>query len=111
MLARVRVCRTAWERIRGLIGYAPLPPGLGLVVPRCGAIHTAFVAGPIDAIFLRHGRIVGVAEDLRPWRAAGRWGAEVTVEVAPGSIRRWGLRVGDSVAVRPEGSGAVGDTP
>src|SRR5438105_11840349 len=70
LLARLRYCRSPWERLRGVIGYGPLPPGLGMALPQCGAIHTAFVRGPIDVLFLRGERVVGIAAGLAPWRVA-----------------------------------------
>jgi len=100
VLARVRYCRSAWERLRGVIGYGPLPPGLGVALPRCGAIHTAFVRGRIDVLFLREGNVVGIRTGLSPWRLAGCPGAQTTVELAAGSVDRMGLKVGDRVELR-----------
>jgi len=91
----VRFCRSPWERLRGVIGYTPLPPGLGIALPRCGAVHTAFVAGPIDLLFLRGGQVTGIVESLRPWRLARSRGARLTVELAAGSARRMQIRTGD----------------
>jgi uncharacterized membrane protein (UPF0127 family) len=70
------------------------------VLPRCGAIHTAFVRGPIDVVFLREGRVVGVTAELRPWRAARCRGAHTTVELVAGSARRLNIQVGDRVELR-----------
>ena len=66
---RATVARTLFARIRGLIGATPPPPGHGLLIPRCNAIHTLFMSYAIDATFLdRHDRVVKVVRNVRPWR-------------------------------------------
>jgi uncharacterized membrane protein (UPF0127 family) len=99
-LVRVRLCRSAWEQLRGLIGCPPLPPDFGLALTRCGAVHTAFVSFPIDVLFLRAGRVLGVAEGVQPWRLARCPGASLAVELAAGSVRRLGIHVGDTLVLR-----------
>ena len=66
---RAKVARTFRERARGLIGRPPPPPGEGLLILRCNAIHTFFMGYPIDATFLdRDGRPVRTVRDIPPWR-------------------------------------------
>ncbi len=82
---RARVARTFAERARGLIGTKSLPPGEGLLIPKCNAIHTFFMSFPIDATFLdRNNKIVRVVKNIRPWRFFiwGGWRATQVLETA-----------------------------
>lgn len=66
----VRACiaRTFAERARGLIGRPPPPPGEGLLIEKCSAIHTFFMRYPIDATFLdRDGAVVRTVRGIPPW--------------------------------------------
>lgn len=66
---RARVARTLLARMRGLIGARALPPGEGLLILRCNAIHTLFMSFPIDATFLdRRDNVVKVVRNIPPWR-------------------------------------------
>ena len=78
---KAKVAKTLWERMKGLIGTKRLPPGEGLLILRCNAIHTFFMSFPIDAIFFdRSDRIVKVVRDVRPWRLFV-WGGFRAVQV------------------------------
>jgi uncharacterized membrane protein (UPF0127 family) len=56
----------------------------------------AFMRFPIDAVFLdRDLRVVKVAAELRPWRAAGSRGAKAVLEIPAGEAARRGIRTGD----------------
>lgn len=80
---RAKVARTFTERARGLIGTKDLPPGEGLLIERCNAIHTFFMSFPIDATFVdSEGRIVKTVRGIRPWRAFvwGGWRARKVLE-------------------------------
>ena len=80
------VAETFAERARGLIGRPPPPPGRGLLIPRCNAIHTLFMRYPIDATFLDHaGRVVRCVRGIRPWRLFvwGGWRASQVLETSP----------------------------
>ena len=64
-----RVAEGFFARARGLIGRPPPPPGEGLLIPKCNAIHTFFMSYPIDATFLdKDGRVVKTVHNIRPWR-------------------------------------------
>jgi uncharacterized membrane protein (UPF0127 family) len=52
----------------------------------------------IDVVFLdREDRVVKVAADLRPWKAAGCKGARTVLELPAGEAARRGLRPGVSL--------------
>ena len=77
----VRVARTLFERMRGLIGTKRLPPGEGMLILKCNAIHTFFMSFAIDATFLdRQDQIVKVVRNIRPWRPFV-WGGFRAVKV------------------------------
>jgi uncharacterized membrane protein (UPF0127 family) len=83
-------------RLKGLMGRAGLEPTEGLLIRPTSAIHTCFMRFPIDALFLdRELRVVGIADELRPWRFAGRRGAKAVIELAAGEGRRRRIELGD----------------
>ena len=82
--------------MRGLLGRRNLPGGEGILLKPASSVHMAFMRFPIDAVFLdRELRVVKVASDLRPWRAAGSRGAKSVLEIAAGEAERRGVTVGD----------------
>lgn len=89
-------------RLRGLLGRPPLGPGEGLLLTPCNAIHTFFMPGPIDAVFLdADGRVVGVAERLPPWRMRVVPGARRVLELPAGAVARCGLAAGRRLRLEP----------
>src|SRR5918998_5494172 len=73
---RCRVAETPLARLKGLLGKSELPRGEGLLLRPASAVHTWFMRFPIDVVFVdRDLVVVGVAPDLKPWRAAGPRGA------------------------------------
>jgi uncharacterized membrane protein (UPF0127 family) len=87
---------TALARMRGLLGRRELPSGEGILLKPASSVHMAFMRFPIDAVFLdRDLRVMKVASDLRPWRAAGTRGAKAVLEIPAGEAGRRGLTVGD----------------
>jgi uncharacterized protein len=97
---RVVVARDPIRRLRGLLGRRGLPQGEGLLLRPAGAVHTAFMRFPIDAVFLdRDLRVVRVAAELAPWRAATAGGARAVLELAAGEAERRRIRVGDLLSL------------
>lgn len=97
---RVVLADRPLARMRGLLGRRALPQGEGLLLRPAGSIHTAFMRFPIDAVFLdAELRVVRIASDLPPWRAAAARGARAVLEVAAGESRRVGLAVGERLAL------------
>ena len=87
---------TALARMRGLLGRSELPSGEGILLKPASSVHMAFMRFPIDAVFLdRELRVVKIASDLKPWRAAGSRGAKSVLEIPAGEAARRGLSVGD----------------
>jgi uncharacterized membrane protein (UPF0127 family) len=82
--------------MRGLLGRRELPNGEGILLKPASSIHMAFMRFPIDAVFLDGDfRVVKVASDLRPWRAAASRKARAVLEIAAGEAARRGLTTGD----------------
>ena len=100
VVERLLVADSPLARMRGLLGRSGLPSGEGLLLRPAGSVHTAFMRFPIDVVFLdREGAVVGIAPELRPWRAAGRRGARAVLELPAGECERRGLQTGDRVEV------------
>jgi uncharacterized membrane protein (UPF0127 family) len=103
---RCRVADTPLTRLRGLLGRKSLPLGEGLLIRPAGAVHMFFMRFPIDVVFLDGDLgVVGVVEELKPWRAAGRRGARSVLELAAGEVERRGIGVGDRLAIDASGDG------
>jgi uncharacterized protein len=89
-----KVSRTSstLDRMRGLLARPPLGEDEGLLIDRCGSVHTLGMSYPLDLVFLdRDGRIRKLVPELKPWRASGCFGAFMTLELAPGTIERLSL--------------------
>src|SRR5579875_194928 len=96
---RTEVADNVFKRIRGLLGRASLPPGDGMLFRGESSIHSAFMRFRFDAVFMdRELRVVGLAEDIPPWRARSARGARNILELAAGEIARTGVAVGDQLA-------------
>lgn len=92
------LAETMFARLRGLLGRSGLPWGEGMLLRPAASVHTAFMRFTIDVVFLdREDRVVKVAAELRPWRAAGCRGARAVLELPAGEAARQGLRPGVSL--------------
>lgn len=94
------------ERMRGLLGRAALGPREGMLLPRCGMIHTFGMRYPIDVVYLDgRNRVLKVSAALAPRRMDGHWRARAVLELAAGSARACGIAPGCVLAL-PQGAGA-----
>jgi uncharacterized protein len=90
---------TALARLKGLLGRRELPGGEGILLKPASSVHMAFMRFAIDAVFLdRDLRVLKIAADLKPWRAAGSRGAKAVLELPAGEAARRGLSVGDRLS-------------
>jgi uncharacterized membrane protein (UPF0127 family) len=93
---RCDVADNPFTRTRGLLGRKRLGRDEGILLTPASSIHTAFMRFPIDAVFLdRDMRVLRVAANVRPWRAAGCRGARAVLELSAGESERRGVRPGD----------------
>lgn len=87
--------RTTWlhERMLGLLGTRRLPPGEGLLIAPCAAVHTIGMRYPLDLVFIgRGGAVVRVCRDVRPGRlGVGDVRARMTLEVSAGWLPAGGF--------------------
>ena len=82
---RAEVAKTFLQRLKGLMGRKCLPPGEGMLILKCNAIHTCFMRFAIDATFLDcDDNVVKVVRNIRPWRLFvwGGWRAVKVLETA-----------------------------
>lgn len=93
---RRRVADTPLLRLRGLLGRRPLHPGEGLLLVPCASVHTWFMPGAIEVVFLAgDGEVLRVIPRLGPRRAASCRAARAVLELPPGTCARAGVRAGD----------------
>ncbi len=101
---RCTLAGNPYSRMRGLLGRSGLAAGEGLLLQPAGSIHTAFMRFPIDAVFLdRERRVVRIAADVRPWRAAAAKRSRAVLELAAGEAARVGLQPGHLLRLEVEG--------
>jgi uncharacterized protein len=98
---RCLLAETPLRRVKGLLGRSGLERGEGLLLRPASSIHTFFMRFPIDAVFLDSDlRVLHVADDLQPWRAAGKRGAKAALELPAGAARRAGIAAGERLSLR-----------
>jgi uncharacterized protein len=102
-LARhVRLAGASRERRKGLSGLTKMPPGAGLWIMPCEAIHTFGMKMHIDVIFLdRDFRVRRTRAALGPNRIAFCLRASSVLELAPGSIECSRTQPGDHIEFSP----------
>ncbi|MDP9261141.1 MAG: DUF192 domain-containing protein [Actinomycetota bacterium] len=97
---RCIVADSPLPRMRGLLGRRNLGSDEGVLLRPAGSIHTFFMRFPIDVVFLdRDGRVLRVAESVRPWRTAAARGARAVLELRAGESERRRVAVGDVLEV------------
>ena len=104
---RVSFADAFFARLRGLLGRRGLAADEGLFLTPCSAIHTLFMAFPIDCAFLAadHG-VLRIAADVRPWRLSLVCpGAAGVLELAAGRLAASGTAVGDRLGFMDQGAG------
>lgn len=105
---RLRVARGFWPRFRGLMLAPPLPDGDALLIRRCAGVHCLFMRYAIDVVYLDDdGQVLQCVRNLRPWRMSvadrqakitKKQSRVHTLELAAGSIDRYLIVPGDSLA-------------
>jgi uncharacterized membrane protein (UPF0127 family) len=97
---RCIVANSPLPRMRGLLGRRNLGSDEGVLLRPAGSIHTFFMQFSIDVVFLdRDGRVLRVAESVRPWRTAAARGARSVLELRAGEAARRGVAAGDVLEV------------
>jgi uncharacterized protein len=100
LIARARVATSMWSRFWGLMGRRSLPGQEGLLIDPCNSVHTMFMRFPIDVVFLDRGdRVIKVAAELKPYRAALCRGSRRVLECGAGTAQVAGIRIGDQLRI------------
>jgi hypothetical protein len=96
----VSVAESWWRRFRGLLARAPLKTGEGLLLLRCGSVHTIGMTHPIDVAFLdAEGLVVHSIARLGPWRVGlGGSRAVHALELPAGRLDETGTVPGDRLS-------------
>jgi uncharacterized membrane protein (UPF0127 family) len=99
----VRVARTHWTRLRGLIGTdkSAFQPGQALWIVPCRGVHTLAMHYPLDVIYLdRAGHVVDLQAGVKPWRFAPvHLRAASVLELPSGVIQRTGTVIDDQIEI------------
>ena len=91
----VQVATTARERMRGLLGRAPLQAAQGMLLLSCRLTHTFGMTYPLDLVYLaRDGRVLKVTSALAVRRMDGHWRAHSVLEMAAGQAGACGIVAG-----------------
>lgn len=99
------IATSTLERMRGLLGRTALGARQGMLLPKCGMIHTFGMAYPIDVVYLDgRNRVLKVSPALAPRRMDGHWRARTVLELAAGVAQACGIRPGCALAL-PAGVG------
>jgi uncharacterized protein len=114
MALKLATARTPWQRLRGLIGHAPLAlDGDGaeaLLLPACTSVHGCFMRQDLDLAYLDDRLHVTETTRLQRygWSLAGRRGGmrpQHVLELPAGAVRRLSIAAGDRLVVEPTADG------
>ena len=103
LVATVYRTTTPWERMRGLLGRAPLGTDEGLLIDPCGAVHTFMMRYAIDLVYLSTDLVVTkIVPSVPPSRCSMAFGSAKTLELAAGFAANCGLRRGQGLRWQPQ---------
>jgi len=95
LISHVMRTSNIFERMRGLLGRAPLLPDQALLITSCSSIHTFFMQYPIDLAFINNKwQIKKLIPALKPFRMAWVSGTSMVVEMPVGTIEQIKLEEG-----------------
>jgi uncharacterized membrane protein (UPF0127 family) len=99
--SKAGVAKSAWGRLKGLLGTGSLPAGGGLVIRPCTGVHTFFMRYPIDVVFVDDaGEAIAIYEDLSPFRATRVFPrAAAAIELPAGACREHGVKEGHRLEI------------
>lgn len=103
IVRKVWKARSSWERMRGLLGRAPLGDGEALLLEPCGSVHSFGMSYALDLVYVdRHGQVCKLVHGMRPGRFSASLGAHATIEMAAGKLAATGIKMGDRLTWRAE---------
>lgn len=93
---------SAWERLRGLLGRPALTADNALWIAPCNSVHCFFMGYTIDLVYLdQQQTIIKTVANLKPWGVSACIKAKSVVEMAAGSISKFGLATGATLVWQP----------
>jgi uncharacterized membrane protein (UPF0127 family) len=99
----VDVADTSSKRRTGLLKHETLPPGHGLWIVPCEAIHTFGMKFSIDVAFLsKRRKVLKVRQDMPRRRMAFCIRAHSVLELPTGVLERTGTQPGDQLEFEAE---------
>ena len=97
LIRQGRLANTFWQRLRGLLGAAPLQQEEGLVLVGEKSIHTLFMGFPIDVVYVdKDYRVIRADANMVPYRLGPFLSRSAYVlEMPVGTITSTNTQVGD----------------
>lgn len=94
---QVKLAKTFFMRLRGLLFTECLPVGHGLLIQPCNSIHALGMVYSIDAIFLdKENKVVGTLSNFQPWQVSSIYfKAASCLELPSSTIIKSGTTLGD----------------
>ncbi|MBI4147810.1 DUF192 domain-containing protein [Candidatus Woesearchaeota archaeon] len=94
-------CTTFVQHVLGLMFKARITPHvLAFASERYVTIHTFFVAGALDLIFLKNRRVVEITQKLLPFSwYTPRVRTDCVIELRAGTVAHTRTRVGDKIEI------------
>ena len=90
------VADTSRKRRVGLLKHTELPPGQGLWIAPCEAIHTFGMKFPIDVVFLdRKHKVLKIRENMPRGRVSASLWAHSVLELPAGAVAGTSTQPGD----------------
>lgn len=87
VLDDIEIADSFGTRFMGLMGRKGIGPAQGLLLKRCGSVHTCFMRFPIMVVYLDGDFKAVDAEELPPWKMGKRvQGARHVLELNLGRI-------------------------
>jgi uncharacterized membrane protein (UPF0127 family) len=104
---RCGIAHDLLTRVRGLMFRATLPDDEGLWISPCPSIHMFNMKFALDAVFLtKELQVTDIVENLAPGKMYvakdNRGKPHSVVEVASGTVKRTGTKIGDVISFRDE---------
>ncbi len=99
LLEEVEIADSFFLRLKGLLGRSSLPPGKGMIIQPCKAVHTFAMVFPIDVAFVdKKNCICHIIESMVPYRFSPtiRKGHYV-IEAPAGTLNTSGTILGDKI--------------
>ena len=97
---KITEAKSVVSRIKGLIGRKEIVAETGLLIPKCGSIHTFFMSMAIDVIFLDiELRIIKLVKRLETNKLCSCWNAAYVLELPVGTVDKSGSEIGDRVEI------------